>query len=726
MEKKFLFALDIGTRSVVGLVGQKTAGDIELLCWERMEHHTRAMMDGQIHDVTAVAKVISAIKTKLEEKCGPLKKVSVAAAGRALCTIKASAELDTSTHGALTANDEYSLEVAAIQAAQQQLATSKEVADPSGYYCVGYSVVGYTLDGTSIKSLIGQRGKKAAIELIATFLPRQVIDSLQSAIEAAGLEIATLTLEPIAAINVLIPQTMRHLNLALVDVGAGTSDVAITREGTVSGYGMVPCAGDEITEAISQKYLLDFNIAEEVKRQLANKNKKITFTDVLGAVNKVPASNIISAVAPNVNELATAIATQITALNTTPPQAVLLVGGGSMTPLLPDSLAKALSIESSRVAIRRPEKPEGLLNIPRELSSPDAVTPLGILKISASRTLNFMHVAVNGQLLRLFNLGQLTVADALLAAGINVRSLHGRLGLALTITLNGQNKFIPGTHGSPGRIEVNGQTAELNTQLSEDDQISVTKGTDGTTPSPLLKEIAEIPSSYIVQINEQNYTISPVITINGQTATPESRLADNDAVILTVPHTLQEVLTAAGFHTATAAFAYTLNDTEYNYDISSQYLINDSPAILSMTVKPRDTILVLPITEPTVADLLGFNKDQKADRFIKIRFNGEECRVPTASYSLMMNGKPAGFTDPVPSGSVLTYTTISHPQPIISEVLLAADFNPGSLISVSRIDILLNGKKAEYTSPVKEGDAVDVVITSNKSDMHITLGKAKL
>jgi cell division protein FtsA len=725
MDKKLFFALDIGTRSVVGLVGQQTEGDIELLCWERMEHHTRAMMDGQIHDVTAVAKVISTIKAKLEEKCGPLKKVSVAAAGRALCTIKAKAELDTSTHGALTANDEYSLEVTAIQAAQQRLATSKDVADPASYYCVGYSVIGYTLDSTSIKSLIGQRGKMATIELIATFLPRQVIDSMQSAIDAAGLEIATLTLEPIAAINVLIPQTMRHLNLALVDVGAGTSDVAITSGGSVNGYGMVPCAGDEITEAISQKYLLDFYVAEVVKRKLISENKKITFTDVLGATNKVTASTIISAIAPNVNELAQAIAAQIITLNTAPPQAVLLVGGGSMTPLLPESLAKALSIDPPRVAIRRPEKPEGLLNIPNELSAPDAVTPLGILKISASRTLNFMHVTLNGQLLRLFNLGQLSVADAMLAAGINVRSLHGRPGLALTISVNGQTQFIPGTLGHPGHIEINGQPGELNTLLSENDQVSVTKGTDGITPSPQLKEVTDIPSSYSVEINEQYYTISPRITVNGTDAAPETKLSDNDEIICTLPHTLEEVLSLTDFSTKTESFTYTLNAAEYDYDISQQYTINGIPAVLSTTVKAQDKISFLPFTLPTIGELLGFNKDPKSNKAIKITFNGKECLVPTISYILTLNGRSAGFNDIVPSGSVLSYTSTSQSQPIISEVLLAANFNPQTLLSVSHVDVLLNGKKTEYTAPVKEGDAVDVVITSNNSDMHITLGKNK-
>ena len=56
---------------------------------------------------------------------------------------------------------------------------------------------------------------------------------------------------------------MRRLNVALVDIGAGTSDIAITDKSTVVAYGMVPTAGDEITEALSDHYLLDFPVAEK-------------------------------------------------------------------------------------------------------------------------------------------------------------------------------------------------------------------------------------------------------------------------------------------------------------------------------------------------------------------------------------------------------------------------------------------------------------------------------
>lgn len=52
-----------------------------------------------------------------------------------------------------------------------------------------------------------------------------------------------LTLEPIAAIQVAIPEMYRMLNIALVDVGAGTSDISVTRDGSIIAYGMIPIAG---------------------------------------------------------------------------------------------------------------------------------------------------------------------------------------------------------------------------------------------------------------------------------------------------------------------------------------------------------------------------------------------------------------------------------------------------------------------------------------------------
>lgn len=148
------------------------------------------------------------------------------------------------------------------------------------------------MDNQEIGSLIDQQGNEASVEIISTFLPKVVVESLISALHRADLDMHALTLEPIAAINVLIPQSMRRLNVALVDIGAGTSDIAITDEGTVVAYGMVPIAGDEITEAISDQLLLDFPLAEQAKRDLLA-NDTIQVVDILGFETEISRQEVI-------------------------------------------------------------------------------------------------------------------------------------------------------------------------------------------------------------------------------------------------------------------------------------------------------------------------------------------------------------------------------------------------------------------------------------------------
>ena len=84
-----VFGLDIGTRNVVGTVGYQT-DDKEFVVTAQYvrEHETRAMLDGQIHDIGRVAKTIKEVKDELEKQTGqPLEEVCIAAAGRVLKTV---------------------------------------------------------------------------------------------------------------------------------------------------------------------------------------------------------------------------------------------------------------------------------------------------------------------------------------------------------------------------------------------------------------------------------------------------------------------------------------------------------------------------------------------------------------------------------------------------------------------------------------------------------------
>jgi len=702
----YLFALDIGTRSVIGIVAERGKdGQLHIIATERQEHKTRAMLDGQIHDVPQVAAVIQNVKDALVKDTGTLRSAAVAAAGRALYTITAEAEMDVS--GIITAEQQRDLDFAGVQAAQAKLTTSHAVDDPTRYYCVGYSTIRYLLDDVQLKTLVGQRGRKAKAVVITTFLPRQVIDSMQSALHYTGLEMRALTLEPIAAINVLIPPTMRHLNLVLVDIGAGTSDVAITKNGSVVAYGMVPLAGDEITEAISQKFLLDFNVAEQIKRQASN-GEEVTFSDILGQEYHLTAEEVLKPIMPNIENLAAAIAKQILELNGDAPQAVMLVGGGSLTPHLQECVAGALGMPENRVAVRRPGIIDGITDIPEELHSPDAVTPLGILKIASLNTLHFLSVYVNGEEASLFNFRELTVSDALLNAGINLREYNGHPGLGLMVNLGGERKTFPGTMGTLAKITLDGAEADLDSVVHDGSQITIERGEDGTAPKIKLSDLVTTTPEFTLYINGREKHVSQAATVNGQPVPPDYELQDGDNIESREFRTLGEVLKAAGYPPLGHQIHYTLNGNAATYTSAPDILLNDAPTAISMPVHEGDHIEYSVEESPKLSDVLELS-DLATD--ITIYYNNAEYKIPAASLTLTVNGHKASAGTLIEDGADVTFQKSERRATTVSDALAAINFQAPAATSRLKFTILVNGLAVDFTSPIKNGDNLEVKFT---------------
>lgn len=704
--KDLLFALDIGTRSVIGIAALKQKDDtLKIVATERQEHATRAMLDGQIHDVPQVAAVIRTVKEKLEKDVGPLRSAAVAAAGRALYTMTATAEKQIA--GVISAADERDLDFAGVQAAQAKLAASHTVDDPTHYYCVGYSTIRYELDGSELKSLVGQRGDLARAEVIATFLPRQVIDSMQSALEATGLAMQALTLEPIAAINVLIPPTMRHLNLVLVDIGAGTSDIAITKDGSVIAYGMVPKAGDEITEAISRNFLLDFNVAETIKRQ-ASSGEGASFTDILGAEYNLSPQEVLKPILPQIRDLAGSIASEITRLNGQAPQAVMLVGGGALTPMLRDYVAEALELPENRVAVRQPQDVSGLEDIPEVLHSPDAVTPLGILKIASLNTLHFLRVTVNGEEQNLFNFRTLTVSDALLNAGIRLRKWNGRPGLALMVTIDGKTRSFPGTLGTLAHLRIDGEDATLDTEIKSGSSVTVERGEDGTSPTVRLADVTgDLPALHIT-VNGTQKELTARLLVNEQDAAPEQLLKDGDAITSRMPASVGEALRACGLPPQGRRLRYHLNGEETSYLSTPVLRANDLPASLSLPIHEGDRLTYEEGAAPTLGDALGINE---LDAALVIYYEGMEHKIPSSALRLKLDGAPATPDTPLHEGADVLYEKSERTATTVSDALAAVGFEPPAATSRVSAQILVNGAPADFTAPLKNGDSLAVKLT---------------
>ena len=314
MERPFVFGLDIGTRNVVGTVGYREDEHSFIVVAQCiMEHETRAMIDGQIHDIGRVGKTIAKVKEQLEAQMKqPLTEVCIAAAGRVLKTITVNVEYEYPEETVVTNEDVHTLDLLGIEKAQGLL---KEQNDTKyKFYCVGYTVVKYYLNDEIFSNVVGHKADKISEDIIVTFLPEDVVDGLYSAVNLAGLTVANLTLEPIAAINVAIPEAFRMLNIALVDIGAGTSDISVTKDGSIIAYGMIPLAGDELTDLIVQNYLVDFKTAEQIKLA-SGSGEPITYKDIMLIEHTIPAEEVWELTAPVVDRMTSAVATKIKELN---------------------------------------------------------------------------------------------------------------------------------------------------------------------------------------------------------------------------------------------------------------------------------------------------------------------------------------------------------------------------------------------------------------------------
>lgn len=710
-EQKKLFALDIGTRSVVGIILEEHGGLYHAKDIVIKEHVERAMLDGQIHDVLAVSRIISEIRDELEGKHGPLKKVCVAAAGRALRTERAEASININGKPMMQKQDILHLELSAVQLAQALVAEKHEIEKSYYYYCVGYSVLYYRLDGEEIGNLIDQQGDEASVEIIATFLPKVVVESLISALQRAGLEMEALTLEPIAAINVLIPPSMRRLNVALVDIGAGTSDIAITDMGTVIAYGMVPVAGDEITEAVSDQLLLDFPLAEKAKRDL-HMNETITVTDILGFETGIKKAELIEQISPVLNHLADSICGEILELNNKrPPKAVMLVGGGSLTPDLPARIARKLNLPENRVAIRGIDAISGLSVSDLVNKGPELVTPIGIAIASQRSPVHYCTVYVNGQPIRLFEVKKLTIGDCLLAAGIKMNKLYGKPGLAIIVSVNAQNITIPGGYGEAPSILHNGMPCSLDDEVVSGNQITVERGRDGFKAEVRIRDLIDDLPVKSILLNNEEFTIQAEITCNGMPASAEQFIMDRDKIECRIAETVEEVLDVLGFNKLlkeVKPFRININGKEtFLPSLSGKILRNGIEIKPHNIVEHGDRLLIEKRGTTTVKEIAEL-KQLMLSQSIPVSFNGKKIMLTRAITEFQRGGAALSEDDLIHDGDVITLVQKNTGAFIFQDLFNHIEIDMPAH-GAGKFLLLKNGEKTAFHEPIQPGDDLKIV-----------------
>lgn len=538
-----VFGLDIGTRNVVGTVGYQT-DDKEFVVTAQYvrEHETRAMLDGQIHDIGRVAKTIKEVKDELEKQTGqPLEEVCIAAAGRVLKTVTTHVEYEYAQESVVTGEDVHTLNLLGIEKAQEAL---KEVNDTSyKFYCVGYSTVKFFLNDEVFISLEGHKANKIGEDIIVTFLPEDVVDGLYAAVGQAGLSVANMTLEPIAAINVAIPENYRMLNIALVDVGAGTSDISITRDGSIIAYGMIPHAGDEMTEVIVQHFLVDFNMAESIKLQ-STTSDTVTYKDIMSIEHTIPAQGVWDVAAPVVDNIAQEVSAKIRELNGDKTvSACFVVGGGGKIHGFTEKLAEDLDLPEERVALRG-EEVLGDVTFEQEdiKKDPLLVTPIGICLNYYDQRNNFIMVRFNGERIKLYDNNRLTIVDAALQAGFPNDELFPKRGTPINFTVNGVARLVRGEAGEGAVVTMNGKPASINTPLEPNSEIIIEPSTAGEAAEYKISQLDEYNHSVITFIiNGRKVSCPRFVQVNGRLEPEDYSIRENDVIETRNYYTVRQI-----------------------------------------------------------------------------------------------------------------------------------------------------------------------------------------
>ncbi|MBO6133771.1 MAG: cell division protein FtsA [Lachnospiraceae bacterium] len=701
-DHSIVFGLDIGTRSIVGTVGYFDQKKFHVVALRTKEHDERVMIDGQIHDIEGVADEIRLVKQKLELDLGfELTEVCIAAAGRVLKTVHTRVTQAMDPEVDITDENVYSLELLGAQQAYSEFVKNNDLRIK--FYCVGYTVQRYFLDNYQMTNLEHHRGNEISADIIATFLPDEVVDGLYKAVGLAGLKVANLTLEPIAAMEIAIPKNYRMLNLALVDVGAGTSDISITKDEAIVAYGMIPSAGDEITEAIEKAYLVDFDTAESIKRQTWKKGI-IKFTDIMGLEQKVDPQDVIEAIRPTIEIMTREISDRIKRLNGGKPvSAVFVVGGGGKVPIFTDCLAEEMGIMKERCAVRGEEVLKPIDFVVSGVTKDSLlVTPIGICLNYYNMKNNFIFVMFNGEQIKLYDNSNLRISDAAMQSGFKNEDLFPKRGSSITFTINGKTQIRRGEPGEAAVFRLNGEIASINDKIKAGDNIEVQPSTTGPLPTVELLKLPEFTDTITVHVNGKAAKLPKFASVNGVLKSGFYEVQDGDEIEMLKFYTVEQILEFMDVTLEPNEAIYVnhepaspLTEVYDNFTVEWTYVSEEDLMVDHVRSEVEERMKDPERQKRTPGSILKEAPGEGVDAGGAAAFAAAGIISPesTGPITVTVNGKTVKLT--------------GKDSYIFVDIFNYIDFDR-SHAQGSSVATVLNGKDAEYVEPLHDGDKLEI------------------
>ncbi|HLZ15038.1 MAG TPA: cell division FtsA domain-containing protein [Candidatus Saccharimonadales bacterium] len=389
--EQYLVGLDIGTEYVKALIGRVLPDGIEIIGVGRAHQDLSDMQAGAIADIASVVENCDKALAIAEQQSGVSARTAVIGiAGELVKGTTTTVRVTRKTPDKPLDLTEVERIIKLVQAraetkAKQQLAWElggKEVE----VRLVNSALVGIEIDGYKVTSPIGFQGRDVVVQLYTAFAPMIHIGALERTAQQLDLDLLAVAAEPFAvARSVIGDDTSASMNAILMDVGGGTTDIAVITDGGVQGTKMFGIGGRAYTRAVERELNVEFSQAEQMKVGLSQgKVPGNKVTAVEGALKKtldVWMSGVELALAefPKLDHL---------------PHKLLLCGGGSSLDLLMDKLESSNwytelpFTKKPTVHHIEPEQVIGITDSTGHITDHTFITAMGLLRVGLD-TLQF-------------------------------------------------------------------------------------------------------------------------------------------------------------------------------------------------------------------------------------------------------------------------------------------------------------------------------------------------
>lgn len=385
-QQEHLIALDIGTEFVKALIARLDGDRMTIIGVGRVRQHLADMQAGAIADIAAVVANCDQALNQAEKMAGVSgRNVVIGIAGELVQGNTTTIRINRKDPNRALDISEIEKMMAVIQDRAMVRAKARIQADTGGktpdVKLVNSALVSIEIDGYKVTNPIGFQGKDVTVQLYTAFAPQVHIGALERCATDLDLDLLAVAAEPFGvARSVIGNDANNNMSAILIDVGGGTTDIAIVNEGGVEGTKMFSIGGRIFTKAIERELGVDFVTAEALKIGLSNgRTTSEQRKDVESAISKT------LDVWLNGVELALSEFTQLDNL----PNQIYLCGGGASLKMLVDALSEQrwfTELPFTRrpvVQYITPNHVVGIVDSTDQLADHTYITAMGLLRVGA-------------------------------------------------------------------------------------------------------------------------------------------------------------------------------------------------------------------------------------------------------------------------------------------------------------------------------------------------------